>query len=134
MTSPATPPGRYDAPRSLPARSVRIATVVAAVLGLVVAYLLYTRASMRGASGSLVSYATSSPAFVDVRFDVRRPAGRAAVCAVRALARDGTEVGTADVPVPATTSRTLQVSYRLATRTRAATAEVRGCAVRGPRP
>ena len=53
---------------------------------------------------------------------------------MRARDRDGVEVGSQDTPVPATDRAIVRVTTLLATRGRAATGEVQGCAVRGRRP
>ena len=131
MEPSRTPPGRYDPPRRLPVGP--LATGVAVLLGVLVltgGYLLFARHSSRSASGSVVGYTVLSDSSVEVRFDVRRPTGRAAVCVVRARDAQGRQVGTADVPVPATPAGTVRVERVLATDSRASTGEVDRCVVR----
>ena len=134
MTAAAPPPGRYDGPRGLIGRRRTVATCVTVLVGLVLAYLVFARVSSGRPTGSVVAYRVSSDHQVQVVFDVRRPAGREAVCVVRARDRDGVEVGSQDTPVPATDRAVVRVTTLLATRGRAATGEVQGCAVRRRRP
>jgi hypothetical protein len=66
---------------------------------------------------------------VTVAFDVTLPAGSGASCTVVAVTRDGQEVGTAEVPVPAATAgqRNIHVTYTLKTSQRAFGGQVPGC-------
>ena len=132
MDRSRTPPGRYDAPRRLPAGPARqVALGVAALAVLVVAYLAFARSSAGSAAGSVISYRVVSAERVELRFQVRRPPGRGAVCVVRARAADGSEVGSADVVVPASPRGTVEVDHVLPTTRLATTGEVDRCVVRG---
>jgi hypothetical protein len=61
---------------------------------------------------------------ITVKFRVSKPHGRA-VCTVNAEARDGTILGTAEVPVPAGSAVT--VTHSITTTDRAYIAEVPSC-------
>jgi hypothetical protein len=121
------PPGRYGRRRE-PRRRRRGATTLAllAVLGVTLALAvgLYQRYGDRSYEPEVVGYSEVTDRQIMIRFRVRLPAGKGAVCAVRARSRDGIVVGRAEVPVPAGAT---EVSYRLATSARAFVGEVPRC-------
>ena len=69
----------------------------------------------------------SDPAVVRVSFEVTQPAGRAAVCSVRATDADGHVVGWVDVPVPPSASGTSTATAAVRTTRPAADGAVVTC-------
>ena len=134
MTTPASPsPNGHRGRRTGAARrgsrfgyAVLAVVVGAVVLAVLVAGFQRTRNSVHS---RLVAFEVRPPASVMVTFEVVKPAGRAAVCLVRARAPDGAEVGRAEVPVPARTDgrRTSTVTSDLRTTRTATTGEIYGC-------
>jgi hypothetical protein len=124
---PVFPPGRYGRRRE-PARRRRGAMALALLAVLAVsaalAVRLYQRYGDPAYRADVVAYTEITDSQVLVRFRVHLPAGREAVCAVRARDRAGTVVGRADVPVPAGRG---EVTYRLSTTARPFVAEVVRC-------
>jgi hypothetical protein len=127
---PVFPPGRYGRRRDPAAQRRR--RVVAYLLGTVVAlagvgiaiklYQQYTVAPYQVSDLTVTNLTDTS---VTVHFQVSRPDGQAAVCTVKGHTRDGVEVGSAEVGVPA--GGTGEVTYTLKTSQRAMTGEVPGC-------
>jgi hypothetical protein len=104
--------------------------VLAVVLGgTVVAYTLTQRyGTGRPYDATVERYYDVTDEQVVVEFTVHVPAGEAAVCAVRARARHGGEVGREEVlvePAPGVTRP--RVVHRLATSERPVTGEVQRC-------
>ena len=102
---------------------------LAAVLALVVAYLVFAR-SAAGPQGALLGYRVVSDSSVEVRFEVSRPVGTKAVCLIRARDAGGAEVGRAEVPIPTGGPRTVRLTHLLTTTGRANTGEVADCIAR----
>ena len=127
-TAPVFPPGRYGRRRAArPSRpwvpALLALLVVAATAALAVR--LYQQYGTATYEPRLISYSDVTDTSVRVRFEVRKPDGDAATCRVRARARDGEEVGLAEVDVP--TGEVVVVMYVLATSRRAFHVEVPGC-------
>jgi Domain of unknown function (DUF4307) len=129
-TAPRFPPGRYGRRRE-PGRSTRrrvlLFVVAGAVVGLLLAVVLYQRYGPGEFEPQLVTFQTAN-GHVMMRFQVHKPSGDPAVCHVRARDRSGAEVGAADVDVPAGT--TVTVTYTLATKGVPVSAEVPVCRAR----
>jgi hypothetical protein len=129
-TDPVFPPGRYGrrrADRRVP-RWVPILLILAVVAaGLAITFRLTDQYGHGPYDAELVGFTDVTNAQVVVHFRVYLPAGKSAVCVVRARSRDGLEVGRAEVDVPPNTSRQPVVTYRLATHERPVTGEVTGC-------
>jgi hypothetical protein len=98
--------------------------VLAASAG--IGYRLYEQYGSPDHSPRILAETERTADHVTIRFEVRsRHADRPAVCRVRARALDGSEVGSAEVPVPAG-ARVVQ-TYTLATRQRAAVVDIPRC-------
>jgi Domain of unknown function (DUF4307) len=136
--TPTFPPGRYGHRRDPASQRRRryltyaLAVIVAAA-GVAIAVKLYRQYTLAPYQVQVINVRDLTDRSVTVTFDVIKPAGQPAVCTVLAHARNGEEVGRAQVPVPAgnadqTVSR---VTYTLVTTARPMTGEVPGC---GPAP
>lgn len=99
--------------------------VIAAVLVVGVVWVGWLLASP-AVTWRLVLFRVDSPSLVTVKFEVSRPADRTTVCVLRAQDWNHQDVGYATVTVPPGADR-VQPVYPLATRARAAGAEVLGC-------
>jgi hypothetical protein len=102
------------------------------VLGLVLAasvgigYRLYEQYGSPDYSPRILAETERTADHVTIRFEVRsRIADRAGVCRVRARGLDGSQVGSAEVPVPAG-ARVVQ-TYTLVTSKRAAVVDIPNC-------
>ena len=125
---PRRPPGRYDEPRALP-RSLLILGAAALVAALTAgAWWAYERSRQGRLDFATTGYHVDSDSSVTVSFEVHKPRGRVASCAVEALDRDGARVGSATVRVTDTHAQ-VSASQQLSTTGRAATALVTGCRV-----
>jgi hypothetical protein len=123
MSPPRRPPGRYDEPRPLPSGLVRAVAVLLLVGLTALTYAVWQRAADR-TTVSLKGYRVVDAHAVEVRFEVHRKDDGRVVCAVRAIDRNGAEVGAEDVTVAAGVTT---VRHRLTTTGTAAAAQVTGC-------
>jgi len=133
--TPVFPAGRYGRrrePGGLRRRPGLLVVLALVVLLLVAAGVLYGREVSGQVSSQVVTFDLAARS-VRITFEVSVPGGQPATCTVRARNRVGTEVGQAQVPVPAAADgkRTVQVTYTLATRAQPSTGEVQSCRVRG---
>jgi undecaprenyl pyrophosphate phosphatase UppP len=129
---PTFPPGRYGRRRD-PARQSRrrwiawlLATVVV-LAGVGIAVKLYHQYTQAPYQVRIITVTNLTDSGVTVTFEVKKPAGEAAICTVQAHTRDGVRVGTAQVTVSASAPQTSRVTYTLATTQRPMTGEVPGC-------
>jgi hypothetical protein len=106
-----------------------VLAAVGVLVGLLLAVRLYRVYGSQPYRGEIVGISETADDHVTLRIRAYKPAGKPAVCHVRALARDGSEAGAADVDVPSGGSDVI-VPYRLATAHRPITAEVTRCAAR----
>ena len=98
--------------------------VLAASLG--IGYRLYEQYASPDYSPRILAETERTADHVTIRFEVRsRDADRAGVCRVRARALDGSEVGSAEVQVPAG-ARVVQ-TFTLFTSQRAAVVDIPRC-------
>lgn len=126
-TPPVFPPGRYGHRRE-PRRRRRVLPAVALLAVLVatlaVAARMYQMYGDTNYEPEVLGYTDITDNQIKIRFRVRLPEGKGAVCAVRARSHDGAVVGRAEVPVPAGSSET---TYRLTTEARPFIGEVTRC-------
>jgi uncharacterized protein DUF4307 len=132
---PLFPPGRYGRRRSsgppgrLPGgRLPLLLGVAGALVGLVLAAVLYTRHGNPTYRPTVVSFELSDD-HATVRFRVHKPAHLSAICHVRARGRTGAEVGAADVAAPP--GPDVAVEHTLATSASPVTVEVTRCGAPG---
>jgi Domain of unknown function (DUF4307) len=127
ISAPIFPAGRYGKrrePRRTPRSRVLLLTVVGALVGLLLAVVLYQRYGAPEYQPQVVNFQTADD-HVTMRFQVHKPSGDPVTCHVRARNRAGVEVGAADVAVPA--GKTVTVTYTLATSAPPVSAEVPVC-------
>jgi len=91
----------------------------------VIAVKLYIDYGKTDFSPTVLQYRNVTTSSITVRFQVDKPGGAPAVCTLQAYAVDGSTVGSADVPVGA--GRSVTVDYTLPTTGRARAAEVTAC-------
>jgi hypothetical protein len=120
------PPGRYGRRREGSRRRWAMPVALVAVVALMglLAIKLYTQYGTEQYSPTVLSLSNVTNSSITVKFRVSKPSG-AAVCTVNAEARDGTILGTAEVPVPAGSAVT--VTHSITTTDRAYIAEVPSC-------
>src|SRR2546430_8110967 len=102
-SAPIFPAGRYGKRRE-PRRNTRglvlLLAAAGALVGLLLAVVLYQRYGTPDYRPQVVNFQTAGD-HVTMRFEVHKPSGDPVTCHVRARNRDGAEVGAADVAVPA---------------------------------
>ncbi len=133
MTTPTFPPGRYGRrrePRRTPRWVVAVLAGAVVLAGLAVAVGLYRQYGGAPVQGQVTRFTIVSDTEIRVSFRVRKPAGEAATCVVRARSADGAQVGLARVPVAAGPD-SVELTHALPTTRRAVTGEVPRC-VPGP--
>jgi Domain of unknown function (DUF4307) len=128
VAEPVFPPGRYGRRRA-PRRRRRWVTVVVALVVLVAAAAisirLYRQYGVPDYQPTVRRQFDVSDTGVSIEFEVHKPADREATCHLRALARTGEQVGSADVVAPA--GDPAVVTYHLPTSKRPVLAEVVRC-------
>lgn len=131
--NPATPTYRRPAERI----QYIVLGVITSLLIAGTAVLFYLQNSEPRVTYSLTSFEVVSDTTVSVTWQMTRPAQTATYCVIRAQNDQRQDVGYATVTVAAGAAVT-QMSYRMATESRATTAEVLGCSVnenvRAPQP
>jgi hypothetical protein len=122
------PPDRYGRRRQTRHRSRWMMTVLiiagVAIMSLI-AVKLYLEYGNDEFTPTVISDKTVTDTSMTVKFQVAKPDGAPATCTVEAFAYDNTQVGTAQVAVPAGTNVT--VTYTLATTSRPYVAEIPAC-------
>ncbi len=129
-TAPVFPPGRYGRRRERRRRPWVAAVLAGVVLvaGALMAYRLYRQYGDPTYQAEVIRYTDIADTQVVIDFQVTVPAGGSAVCAVRARAYDGAEVGRGEVAVRAEPGQTRAVaSHTLPTRARPFIGEVVRC-------
>jgi hypothetical protein len=124
------PPGRYGRRRERRRRPWLAPALLAVVVvgGVLMAARLYQLYGDPDYDATVIRYTGITDSRIVVDFQVRVPAGGTAVCAVRARAYDGAEVGRAEVPVSAAPGQRLATtSYQLTTNRRPFIGEVVRC-------
>ncbi|HEU0240631.1 MAG TPA: DUF4307 domain-containing protein [Micromonosporaceae bacterium] len=124
------PPGRYGRRREPVRRRWVLPLALVAVIALtgLVALKLYTQYGTQQFSPTVLSLTNVTNSTVTVTFRVAKPEGPA-VCTINAEARDGTILGTSDVPVPA--GSVVTVTHTVTTSGRPYIAEVPACRAAG---
>ena len=120
---------RYGTARPRTGTRVAAGVTIAAFL-VAVGYVTWQLATS-SVHSQLIGFSVVSDSRVDVTFEVSRHSGAATTCAIRAQAPSHADVGYAVVTITPG-QEYLQTTYPLATLARATTAEVLGCADRGP--
>lgn len=133
---PVFPPGRYGRrrePRRRPGLVPLLLACLGVVIGLLLAVALYQRYGTPDRRPEVVAIEEFADDHVTFRFRVYQPPGEPSTCRVRARARSGSEVGAADVSVPAPDpgADSVTIRYRLATTERPVSAEVIRCTATG---
>jgi len=128
------PPGRYGHRRDPAAQRRRrwlayLLGALVALAGLGIAVKLYRQYAQPPYEVTELTVTSLTDTSVTVHFQVSRQHGEAVICTVRGHTRDGREVGSAEVRVPAGAAddTSAEVTYTLATTQRAMTGEVPGC-------
>ncbi|MQM25441.1 DUF4307 domain-containing protein [Glycomyces albidus] len=124
------PDGRYGRRREPSRRRPAVtaaftAGVIAA--GAVAAWLLTESYGQDELSERLLAYDDSVPGQVEITFEVYKPAGEGATCAVRSRDLAGAEIGYAEVEVPADASTHVEMTYVLPVEGDVNTGEVLRC-------
>jgi hypothetical protein len=133
FTDPATPTfpdGRYGRRREPNRRrpAVTAALTIGVVLaGLVAAWRLSELYGQNEVSERLLGFDDSVSGQVTVEFEVYKPAGEGATCAVRSRDMAGAEIGYAEVEIPADDATRVVMSYPLAVEGVPNTGEVLRC-------
>jgi hypothetical protein len=124
------PDGRYGRRRSPRRRrpAVTAALTVGVVLvGLFASWRLSEVYGQNEVSERLLGYDDSVAGQVDIIFEVYKPAGEGATCAVRSRDLAGAEIGYAEVAIPADRSTRVEMTYTLAVEGEANTGEILRC-------
>ncbi|MFG3252465.1 DUF4307 domain-containing protein [Streptomyces sp. NPDC048172] len=112
------------------ARTDRRLKIVGSALGALllafVAWAGFSYVSGEDVSGEMIKFKVVSDSAVEVHLEVRKDAGVAGVCTLRARAESGAEVGRKDVTVEKDKSR-VDAVFSLRTVGRATSAELVGC-------
>lgn len=133
------PEGRYGRRKSAAAtghataadaRTDRRLKIVGGVLGVLmlglIAWIGGSYVSGQDVSGEMIKFKVVSKSAVEVHLEVRKDAGTAGVCTLRAQAEDGGEVGRKDVTIPAAPARVDEV-FTLRVTGLATSAQLVGC-------
>ncbi|PZR54295.1 DUF4307 domain-containing protein [Xylanimonas oleitrophica] len=104
------------------AAAAAIAVAVAAV-----AWIAASQHQQNPVTGDVVSYRVVSAEEVEIDFQVSMPVGTTAVCTVEAMSSSFAQVGTMDVEVGPSETRTSRYSVTLRTSQQADTGVVEGC-------
>ncbi|NUQ90521.1 MAG: DUF4307 domain-containing protein [Glycomyces artemisiae] len=124
------PDGRYGRRREPAKRRPALTAALTAgvvVAGVAAAWLLMESYGQDEVSERLLAYDDSVAGQVAVTFEVYKPAGEGAVCAVRSRDLAGAEIGYAEVEVPADDSTRVEMTYVLPVEGDANTGEVLRC-------
>ncbi len=120
---------RYGAPsRRTPRWVVPVLGVGVVVLGLIIAYVGYKNLGPKDIDPDQLGYTVVNDSTVQAHFKVTRThPQRPAVCFVRAMDKDGGEVGRREVLIPPSTSGTVEMKVTVRSIARPAASDVYGC-------
>jgi Domain of unknown function (DUF4307) len=132
MTEPSPPPPqtRYGRGRSLrpSRRRATILAAVVAVVGVVLAAIVYQRLGRSDVEGTLAGYQLIDSQTVSVTISVtRKDPSRPVDCILRVRAKDGSETGRREVLVPPSAQTTVQVTTVLKSSKPAVVGDIYGC-------
>lgn len=128
--TPVFPPGRYGRRRSGRRRRALPIILLALVIGgsLLLSVRLYHRYGQTDYQAQIVGWDKPTDAKLTIRFTVTVPAGKAALCTLRARDFNGNELGRRDVVVrPAGDATTIDAEEAVPTTARAVVGDVLGC-------
>jgi hypothetical protein len=129
-SSPPPPQTRYGRGRSLrpSRRRATILAVVVAVVGVVLAAIVYQRLGRSDVEGTLAGYRLIDSQTVSVTISVtRKDPSRPVDCILRVRAKDGSETGRREVLVPPSAQTTVQVTTVLKSSKPAVVGDIYGC-------
>ena len=124
------PDGRYGrrrTPRRRRPAVTAILTIGVVAAGLFAAWRLAELYGQNEVSERLLGFDDSVPGQVTVEFEVYKPAGEGATCAVRSRDLAGAEIGYAEVEIPADDATHVEMAYTLAVEGQPNTGEVLRC-------
>jgi hypothetical protein len=124
------PEGRYGRRRAPKRRRPAVTaalTVAVVAAGLFASWRLSELYGQNEVSERLLGFDTSVPGQVTVEFEVYKPAGEGATCAVRSRDLAGAEIGYAEVEIPADDATHVETAYTLAVEGQPNTGEVLRC-------
>ncbi|MET9205632.1 DUF4307 domain-containing protein [Streptomyces bacillaris] len=123
-----TPQGRYG--RTDEQRTDRTLKIVGSVLGVgllaVIGWIGYGYIAGKGVSAELIKFEIVSDVRTDAHLEVRKDDGTVGFCTVRALSKDGSEVGRKETRFEAGSGRIDELVV-MRTRARATAVELTGC-------
>jgi hypothetical protein len=129
-SSPPPPQTRYGRGRSLrpSRRRATILAAVVAVVGVVLAAIVYQRLGRSDVEGTLAGYQLIDSQTVSVTISVtRKDPSRPVDCILRVRAKDGSETGRREVLVPPSAQTTVQVTTVLKSSKPAVVGDIYGC-------
>jgi hypothetical protein len=127
VTFPEGRYGRRREPRRRRPAVTAILTIGVVAAGLVAAWRLSDLYGQTEVSERLLGFDDSVPGQVTVEFEVYKPAGEGATCAVRSRDLAGAEIGYAEVEIPADDATHVEMAYPLAVEGVPNTGEVLRC-------
>ncbi|MCJ0904130.1 DUF4307 domain-containing protein [Rhodococcus sp. ARC_M6] len=103
-------------------------TALVIVVGTGIAFVGYTKFSVKEIETETISYDIADNSTMKIRFTVTRDdSSREAVCVVRARSKDGSETGRREVYVPPSEYQTLEFNTEIKTSLPPGMADVYGC-------
>ena len=127
MTFPDGRYGRRRTPKRRRPAVTAVLTVGVVLMGIVAAWRLSELYGQNEISERLLAYDDSVTGQVDITFEVYKPAGEGATCAVRSRDLAGAEIGYAEVAIPADESTHVETTYTLAVEGEPNTGEILRC-------
>jgi len=130
VASVTFPDGRYGRRRAPSRRRPAVTAVLTTgvvLMGLFAAWRLSELYGQNEVSERLLGFDDSVAGQVDVTFEVYKPAGEGATCAVRSRDLAGAEIGYAEVAIPADESTRVEMTYTLAVEGVPNTGEILRC-------
>lgn len=126
--APVFPPGRYGRRRAERRRRPWLAVLLGVLVMIAsagIGYRLYKQYGDPEHSARILSESERTADHVTIRFEVRSSGRTPAICIVRAQAKDGLVIGSAEVPVAA--GKRVEQTYTLLTRERAFVVDIPKC-------